>query len=399
MNRHAPILVRGLVLAVAAAMSASAAPSNAADIVKLANGNMLSGRIVRETASEVTIEAYGIQTTLDKRLIRSIERDRPAGPGATDTTVQPAADRPDSSDAPQAPPAPQWAIAVGPEGIAEEEYEVYLKRAANDALIQVHELTPMQRADVMQHAIDDELLFQAGLAIGTHRQPYIRQQIIGQYRAAMTTAQILPQNIDPKEIEAYYNAHKDSFIEPTTLELRYLFYPPGTDEAEVLAAHTQAKFNPDALTHWQSAGVKKEGELAGNLEKAHMAKVFQLQQGEVSDIITDGFGIKYIFHCLSRKTGGLMPLEQARAKVIHLLIEQKQKTLDRDLDAALRQQSPGGLTTEELAFRQAMEARIHRTWHIRQRVINTFVHDTKLTRDQLLPLLRERIDVKVKIEP
>ena len=61
----------------------------------------------------------------------------------------------------------------------------------------------------------------------------------------------------------------------------------------------------------------------------------------------------------------------------------------KNLDQRLNRTRPNR-TTEEVAFREARAADLHYSWHIRQRLINTFVYNQKRPREVLVTDLRRR---------
>lgn len=370
-----------LLLALMAVLAAEA------DVVELSNGTRIRGRIVRQTAESVKVESSGMTMTFPRHRVVSVEQSDAPGAGGVamgDTVL--GFFRPD------------LVARVGPGGVSRRLYDIYLRRKANELNKKFDALSEQERAATLERAINEELLFQAALASGIHENKTIRQRIIATYRSKHTTAHIDPRGFTEDEIRAYYNANRQTFVEPAAVKLKWLTYGPGIDQETVRNAWRSARANPDSVKGWHSS---RGWATVGNMptfSKSTQRRIVSIRKGQVSEILKDEFDVRHIFWVSDRRPAKQLSLAESRAKIIHKLIGSRQHQLDGQLNQRLRSTSIGSADKDELAFRSALQDAAHYDWHTRQRIINTYVHEKKRTREQLLSPLRSRFHVK-KIEP
>jgi parvulin-like peptidyl-prolyl isomerase len=151
-------------------------------------------------------------------------------------------------------------------------------------------------------------------------------------------------NVSDKEIETYYNEHKDRFVRKEEIQLRQIMWklPPkeATDYADTLKLaqesaqkvikETQAgkDFAELAKHYSQDKSSADKGGDIGWIKKGKYPKeldtvIFALQEGEISKPLETPTGI-YLFMAEGKKVGGSMTLTESkdRAKTI---LENKRK--------------------------------------------------------------------------
>ena len=208
---------------------------------------------------------------------------------------------------------------------------------------------------------------QAGIADEEKFHEYIRQQsgmsfedFMAETKNQFLTREVIGAevgrhiNITDKEIEDYYNAHKQDFVRDEKVYLsEILISTEGKDAAAVVAAENKAKQiaseakkgqrfsdlardNSDATTAKDGGalGGYKKGDLAKNIEDV----VWNLPKGAVTDPIKIATGFE-IFKVEDHTKAGLEPLADAKPEIENLLYGPKMQPKVREYLTQLRRQA------------------------------------------------------------
>ncbi len=208
---------------------------------------------------------------------------------------------------------------------------------------------------------------QSGLTDPDKFHEYVRQQsgmtyedFLSETKNQFLTREVIGQevgrhiNITDKEIEDYYNAHKQDFIREEKVYLsEILISTEGKDAAGILAAQKKAKEitdeaskgqrftdlardNSDAITAKDGGelGGYKKGDLAQQIEEA----VWSLPKGAVTQPIKVPTGFE-IFKVEDHTKAGLEPLADAKSEIENILYAPKMQPKVREYLTTLRKQA------------------------------------------------------------
>jgi len=230
------------------------------------------------------------------------------------------------------PPAPDLVARIGTEEIRYGRFEDYVQRTAGDG-------ETVLAGDVLSQLfdqfLDEELL--ARLAVD---RGLVRDGASGAARRRAIDALLaadLKKDPDPREIAAYYQAHRDEFARPERVRLRQILTEDrataeralrelagGADFAQLAR---QLSRDPSAA----SGGF--QGELSRqDLPPAFAEVIFALQPGQVSRLVPAEYGF-HIFQVVSRSPAEVIPLEEARDEIVEQLRGQR---ADRALAGLVR---------------------------------------------------------------
>jgi hypothetical protein len=288
---------------------------------------------------------------------------------------------------------PELVIKVGPGGLTQQELDIYLRRAAKRLRRSKRDLDPADRERAITEAIDDEILYQAAVAGKMLEDEHVKSRICNLYKSKNTTAKIDPRSFTSKELRAYYDTHPEEFTKPVELELSVLRIPRCT-AAELREILRKAKAVPERVEGWKRIGWASQSKVAANtIPKRALDPLYRLYKGEVHGPVEDRFGMRHVFWVHGRKEARLVSFEKSRARVVHLLIKQKQASFERRMRLELRGDRPSERGDSELLYEAALAAGMARDWGVRKYVINAWVARQKQTRDDLLIVARRRFRV------
>lgn len=395
-------------LGFAVALACSIALPAHADKVVLKNGHTLEGKITRETDQELSLQTKDGLMTLAKKLVKEILRTAadatPASSKGGKTggaTSGPAAVRSATADLALIPRLDDPVARVGAGGISRREFEIYLTRRAREAEQDVAALNTSDRREVLQQAIEDEIVYQCALEDGMLRDEYVRDRIVQAFRSRNTTAQIDPRTFTEEELRAYYDAHPETFTIPAAVNLEYLEFERDTPIADLERSVATARTEPTTLSGWKPGGWLKPGDQIV-LALPELAEVLRLPVGGVSNPIKNMSGNPTIFRVKEKEEPRLPDFADIREKVRFHLIGQKQQELERGLSQSLAQ-TDDGLDENERLFRAALQAGQARDFMLRKYIINAYLarlgHDPSLKdtkpREEVMPPLRARCVVEI----
>lgn len=213
-------------------------------------------------------------------------------------------------------PAVDVVVQLGDRSVPYAEFEAYLAaNAISDA--------PSLESEVLSGLFDqflDELLLtrlaeeDGGAGAGTRAG-------VAKLVAEAGTA------IERGEIEAFYRAHRDRFLEPERVRVRQILVED-LATAELAARELKADVAFEEVARELSQGPRAQmGGDQGVLSRADLPpeiahRIFELAPGQVSEIIVADYGF-HIFQVSERLAAAEAPLEAAEAEIIEELQERK----------------------------------------------------------------------------
>ncbi len=261
------------------------------------------------------------------------------------------------------------------QGISGVQYQQTLEGKDKDVLRdRIDELLLVQKGNELNINVDSELSKYvanvqrtSGITDTDKFHDWIRQQsgksyedFLSEAKNAILTRQVVGEevgrhiNITEKEIEEYYNSHKNDFIRDEKVFLsEILISTEGKDAAGIAAAEKKAKQiqaeaargerfsdlardNSDAATAKDGGllGGYKRGDLAANIESA----VWDLPKGAVTQPIKLPTGFE-IFKVEDHTKQGLAPLADVKTDIENILYGPKMQPKVREYLTELRKQA------------------------------------------------------------
>jgi peptidyl-prolyl cis-trans isomerase SurA len=253
----------------------------------------------------------------------------------------------------------------------EQEYDRRQKDVLRD---RIDELLLTQKGKELNINIDSDvskyvanLQRQSGITDPDKFHEYVRQQsgmsyedFLSETKSHFLTREVIGQevgrhvNFTDKEIEDYYNAHKQDFVRDEKVYLsEILISTEGKDAAGVAAAEKKAKQIADQASKGErfsdlardnsDAVTAKEGGLLGGYKKGDLAKqiedvVWTLPKGAVTQPIKMQTGFE-IFKVEDHTKAGLMPLADAKPEIENQLYGPKMQPKVREYLTKLRTQA------------------------------------------------------------
>jgi peptidyl-prolyl cis-trans isomerase SurA len=253
----------------------------------------------------------------------------------------------------------------------QQEYDRRQKDVLRD---RIDELLLTQKGKELNINIDSDvskyvanLQRQSGITDPDKFHEYVRQQsgmsyedFLSETKSHFLTREVIGQevgrhvNFTDKEIEDYYNAHKQDFVRDEKVYLsEILISTEGKDAAGVAAAEKKAKQIADQASKGErfsdlardnsDAVTAKEGGLLGGYKKGDLAKqiedvVWTLPKGAVTQPIKMQTGFE-IFKVEDHTKAGLMPLADAKPEIENQLYGPKMQPKVREYLTKLRTQA------------------------------------------------------------
>lgn len=110
-----------------------------------------------------------------------------------------------------------------------------------------------EKADILDRAVTDELLFQKAFGEGLYHDPKVRRILINLLLRNEIYAKVRNNDFTAAELEGYFEEHKEEFVIPEKLQVKRIFVEVkadrGSDAAKEIADHTFAQLtaNPDSF--------------------------------------------------------------------------------------------------------------------------------------------------------
>jgi len=178
-------------------------------------------------------------------------------------------------------------------------------------------------------------------------------------------------DITDREIRTYYEYEIDKFKEPRQVKARHILFKVGPDapeekekavreraEAVLEKAEGEADFSELASEYSEGPSQSKGGDI-GYFSKGQMVKpfeeaAFQLEKGEVSDLVRTRFGY-HIIKVEDIKPAKTHPLEEVREEIVDTLKANAGKELARERGLSLIDQMPYDIRLVDYAATQEMD--------------------------------------------
>ncbi len=289
----------------------------------------------------------------------------------------------------------QLAARVGEGGVLKTEFDSYARGRYSPQHANLSGENWGTPHEGLRRGIEDEIVFQEALKIGLHKEAIIRKDILDLYKANQTVVPIDPSAFTQQEIESYYTAHSKEFMTPAKFRL-LLTSLSGADQAAAKTQHAEIKRNPTGHKAWQGGSWIEEGDhFRIPISEAQHKTVYALRKGQVSELIPAD-GNFYLFWCLDYKPGKAKSLEQSRARVIHLLIKEKEAGNTAALMGKLKARN--AVEESRLFFEEAIKAGTLRDRTLRDYFINIYLQRRSLTLGKAVNILKSRYPIEIMPE-
>ncbi|MCF1184511.1 nitrogen fixation protein NifM [Marichromatium gracile] len=210
----------------------------------------------------------------------------------------------------------------------------------------------------LRERYEDEVAFEAALTDGGLDVAALRRALERELRFDAVLRRIGAQAPAPSEDElvAFYQRHRERFVQPERREARHLLITinpdyaenrPETARARIAALAERLAADPEAFgalarRHSECPTALEEGQLgtltAGQLYPALDAALFALAPGEISAVVESPLGL-HLLRCERIHPAETIPLDAVRERLRAQLGEQAARRCQRDWIAALHEAS------------------------------------------------------------
>ncbi|MDZ7372970.1 MAG: peptidylprolyl isomerase [candidate division KSB1 bacterium] len=196
--------------------------------------------------------------------------------------------------------------------------------------------------------------------LGYHRRPEVRQEldrrreilVASKFDAVEITGPSVPAG--EEELRAFYESHKDQFLEPAKAKVQEIYIRSDRDLAERVAdmARKGANFEELARQYNQRTITQGKNGWLGYISEDMYGEVgkvaLQLRPGQIAGPIPMGNNFSVI-RVVDRKPPYLPSFEEAKAKVRAAYIRAKRQELEAKWSAELRRRYPVVVYSERIA--------------------------------------------------
>lgn len=234
-------------------------------------------------------------------------------------------------------PSPGDIVRVGEKVFTKEGFENLLPRD-QDGLY-----TAEDRRSYINRWIDVELCYQEALRRGLKDDPRVKARIKNLEKEYLADHLLFLEmreriQIEEKEIKDYFEEHRREY--EREYRVRHILLN-SREEAEKVKDLLKRNSFPYIANKYSVDPVAGRGGDLGYLTKENMipefeSVVFEMQPGEVSDIVKSDFGYHIIKLVGSRKTLGTVHLSDVREQIMNILMVEKRKKAYREFMESLR---------------------------------------------------------------
>jgi len=234
-------------------------------------------------------------------------------------------------------PSPGDIVRVGEKVFTKEGFENLLPRD-QDGLY-----TAEDRRSYINRWIDVELCYQEALRRGLKDDPRVKARIKNLEKEYLADHLLFLEmreriQIEEKEIKDYFEEHRREY--EREYRVRHILLN-SREEAEKVKNLLKRSSFPYIANKYSVDPVAGRGGDLGYLTKENMipefeSVVFEMQPGEVSDIVKSDFGYHIIKLVGSRKTLGTVHLSDVREQIMNILMVEKRKKAYREFMESLR---------------------------------------------------------------
>jgi parvulin-like peptidyl-prolyl isomerase len=210
-----------------------------------------------------------------------------------------------------------------------------------------------QMNTLLERQIDNMLFAQEARRLKVDENPEVRYKL-EEFTKGILTQALIEETVNKnvtvtdKEIEAYYNQHRDEFQVPEKIKVSHILIAVPSDADENVKAEKKKQaeqilfkikagenFAELAQQYSDDDATKKRGGVMGFFSKGSKNEeleeiAFSLKKGEVSEIVlmTKGY---HIIKMLDRKEGTTRTLEESQKKINNKLTQKKKNEAIQDL--------------------------------------------------------------------
>lgn len=204
-----------------------------------------------------------------------------------------------------------------------------------------------ERKELLDQAIENELLFQEAFARGLYNDPKVKKILISLLLKPEVYEKVGKQEFTDEQIAAYFEEHKDAYVIPEKVQVRAIEVA-STPELDAAAAEARAKeagakaaatpdaFREVAIEFSNGVNARRGGEYgyvgrdgqSGTIPPEVVERAFALDVGAVSEPFLVG-STWWILQVPNKRERVERTLEQVRAAVVRHL---KQKAYEEMID-------------------------------------------------------------------
>jgi len=219
---------------------------------------------------------------------------------------------------------------IGKKEITDTEIDEALKNAPQWMRKSLEE--PERRLEFIRNYVGQEVLYTKAKRLGLDTKEETRQAL-EQLKKQIVVEQFLGKEIQekldkisPEDIKLYYEANKDSFIEPAQIKVSYLSFENESQKDEMIQKLKKQEGKP------QEASITEgDSSVAGIGEaKDVISGLFLKEKGQISDPlkIKDKF---YVFSVLDKREKRQKSFEEVKSEVEYEYKMKKQQEISQDL--------------------------------------------------------------------
>lgn len=219
---------------------------------------------------------------------------------------------------------------IGKKEITDTEIDEALKNAPQWMRKSLEE--PERRLEFIRNYVAQEVLYAKAKRLGLDTKEETRQ-MLEQLKKQIVVEQLLNKEIQEKldkitteDIKLYYEANKDTYVEPAQIKVSFLSFENESQKEEMIQKLKKQEGNPqEALIREGDFSIAGIGEAKDVIDG-----LFLKEKGQISDPlkIKDKF---YIFSILEKRQKRQKPFEEVKSEVEYEYKMKKQQEISQDL--------------------------------------------------------------------
>jgi tetratricopeptide (TPR) repeat protein len=219
---------------------------------------------------------------------------------------------------------------IGKREITDEEIDKVLKNVPLGLRRSLEE--PERRLEFIRNYVAQEVLYAKAKRLGLDTKDEVRQTL-EQLKKQIVVEQLLSKEIQekldkisPEDIKLYYEANKDSFVEPAQIKVAFLSFENESQKEEIIQKLKKQEGKPqEVLITEGDASIAGIGEA-----KDVISSLFLKEKGQISDPlkIKDKF---YVFSVLEKRQKRQKGFEEVKSQVEYEYKMKKQQEISQDL--------------------------------------------------------------------
>ncbi|BEP29858.1 peptidylprolyl isomerase [Helicovermis profundi] len=213
--------------------------------------------------------------------------------------------------------------------ITQKDMDVLISHLGNQAM---QFANPEGEKRLLDELINEELFYSHGKEIKADEDEAFKSELekakislIKQYMIGQT---VMGVKVEDGEVEAYYEAHKNEFTAPETVNAHHILIDDETKANDIIEEINGGLSFEDAAKKYSSCPSKEKGGDLGFFGKGQMVPEFEeasfaLELNQISEPVKTQFGY-HIIKVVDRKEASSKGLEEMRMDLLKTLTAKKQ---------------------------------------------------------------------------